>query len=227
MKLVSCGGPALGRTIEETRSKDLVSGNPGKGFEKTMDRERAQKQIMEAAFEAFRKKGLHFTMSDLAAEVGMSKKTLYQLFEDKEDLLLQVADYSFDAIKRSEAEVMGDESLDTVEKLRALMAAMPDIYQSVDLRKLYELEQRHPQVYARVQERLESDWESTIALLRKGMEEGKIRPCSIPLFKAMFEATLERFFREDVLTKAQLSYQEGLQQVVDILIDGITVKEES
>ena len=189
-----------------------------------MDIEGARKQVLEAAIEAYKKKGLRFTMSDLAAEVKMSKKTIYRLFSDKEDLLMQVADYCFDVIKRAEAEVMESGPEDTVEKLRSLMGAMPEIYQSVDMRRLYELGERHPRVYARVQERLENDWESTIALLRRGMEEGSIRPISIPLVKAMFEATLERFFQEDLLTEAQLTYQEGLKQVVDILIDGIKAR---
>ena len=40
----------------------------------------------------------------------------------------------------------------------------------------------------------------------------------------MLEASLEQFFQRDVLVRNGISYQEGLQHVVDILVDGIVRK---
>ena len=37
----------------------------------------------------------------------------------------------------------------------------------------------------------------------------------------MMEATLEQFFQRDVLVMNKISYHDALQQVVDILVDGI------
>mgnify|MGYP000429396910 CR=1 FL=1 len=42
--------------------------------------------------------------------------------------------------------------------------------------------------------RLETGWETTIALLEQGMQEGVIRPVRIPILKMMLEASLEQFF---------------------------------
>ena len=60
-------------------------------------------------------------------------------------------------------------------------------------------------------------------LLKKGMEEGVIRPVSIPIVKMMLEASVEQFFQRDVLISNQLSYKEALEEVVGILMDGIAV----
>jgi hypothetical protein len=38
----------------------------------------------------------------------------------------------------------------------------------------------------------------------------------------MFEASLEQFFRRDVLISNKMTYQDGLAEVVDIIVDGIT-----
>lgn len=39
----------------------------------------------------------------------------------------------------------------------------------------------------------------------------------------MMEATLEQFFQRDVLVQNGISYHEALDEVVSILIDGITI----
>ena len=46
----------------------------------------------------------------------------------------------------------------------------------------------------------------------------------IPVLKTMMEATLEQFFQRDILIQSGISYQEALNEVVAILMDGITVK---
>ena len=50
--------------------------------------------------------GFDFTMSQLASQLGMSKKTLYLLFDSKEELLLATVDFMFDTVKVSETQVL-------------------------------------------------------------------------------------------------------------------------
>ena len=45
--------------------------------------------ILEATIQAFQKKGLKFTMDDLASFLGISKKTIYTVFPDKNSLVLR------------------------------------------------------------------------------------------------------------------------------------------
>jgi AcrR family transcriptional regulator len=181
-------------------------------------------KILEAVITLFNDSGLKFTMDDVAKAVGMSKKTIYVLFRDKEDLFYQMVDYCFDSIKESEQEVLDDPALTTPERIRAILGVMPDRYKDIDLRNLYILKDRFPAIFAHVQERLENDWEPTLSLLRKGMEEGSVRQVSLPIFKMMLEAAIEQFFQRDVLIENHLTYNEGLAEVVRILVDGILVR---
>ena len=164
--------------------------------------------ILEATIKAFQKKGLKFTMDDLASLLGISKKTIYTVFPDKNSLVLEMVDYCFSSIKESEQKVLQDLSLDTVGKIRAILGV---------------LKERYPEVYEKVKSRLETGWESTISLLEQGISEGKIRNIQIPILKTMMEATLEQFFQRDVLVQNGISYHEALDEVVSILIDGITI----
>lgn len=179
--------------------------------------------ILDGTIKAFNKKGLKFTMDDIAAQLGISKKTIYTVFSDKNSLISEMVDYCFDFIKESEKRVLEDNSLDTVEKIRAILGVLPDGYKDIDFRQLYLLKDKYPKIYKKVEQRLETGWETTIALLEQGMEEGKIRTVKIPILKTMMEATIEQFFRRDVLIANKISYQEALDEVVNILVDGITI----
>ena len=181
--------------------------------------------ILEGTLQAFRQKGLKFTMDDIAKLLGMSKKTIYTVFRDKEALFLAMVDYLFDSIKECERQIVENTDLTTIEKVRAILGVMPDVYKDIDFRQLYTLKEKYPTIYAQLEKRLETGWESTIQLLEKGMEEGVIRPVKIPILKTMLEATLEEFFQRDILIRHQISYAEALDEVVGILMDGIAVHE--
>lgn len=179
--------------------------------------------ILEGTIAAFNQKGLKFTMDEVAKVLSMSKKTIYTVFDDKESLFLDMVDYLFDKIKESEQQVLEDGSLTTLEKIHRILGVLPEGYRDIDLRRLYALKEKFPRIYDKVEQRLENGWENTIALVQQGMEEGVIRPVSIPMVKMMLEASLEQFFQRDILIQNQLNYVDALEQVVDILVNGIAV----
>lgn len=180
--------------------------------------------ILEGTIQAYCEKGLKFTMDDVAKVLGMSKKTIYTVFRDKESLFLTMVDYMFDSIKESEQRVLADDSLSTIEKLRQMLGVLPDGYKDLDFRQLYLLKDKYPTTYKQVERRLETGWETTISLIEQGMEEGVIRRVQIPIVKIMLEASLEQFFQRDILIQNQIAYKDALQEVVDILVDGIQTR---
>lgn len=183
-----------------------------------------QTAILEATIRVFNYKGLKFTMDDLAKELGMSKKTIYSVYSDKEALFFDMVDFLFDNIKVSEQMVVEDISLSTTEKIRKILGVMPEGYKDVDFRQLYMLKDKYPDIYRKVEERLESGWETTISLIEQGICEGVIRNVSIQIVKMMLEASLEQFFKRDILIHNRISYTDALSEVVNIIVDGIAVK---
>ena len=123
--------------------------------------------ILEATLQALQKKGLKFTMDDIASLLGISKKTIYTVFPDKNSLVLEMVDYCFSSIKESEQKVLQDLSLDTVGKIRAILGVLPEGYRELDLRQLYQLKERYPEVYEKVKSRLETVWVITISLVEQ------------------------------------------------------------
>ena len=162
--------------------------------------------ILEGTIKAFNEKGLKFTMDDVAKILGMSKKTIYTVFRDKESMFLAMVDYMFDSIKESEQQIVEDDALSTVEKIRRILGVIPESYRDVDFRQLYLLKDKYPVIYKQVEKRLETGWETTIQLLEQGMAEGQL-------------------FQRDILIQSGLSYLEALDEVVSILVNGIVVPE--
>ncbi len=186
--------------------------------------EDSKERILEATIKVFNKKGLKFTMDDIATELSISKKTIYKVFKDKETMFYDMVDYCFDAIKESEAAVVEDNTISTVEKVRRILSVLPEGYKSIDFRQLYELKAKYPKTYLRVEERLESGWENTIALIKQGIEEGEIRPVNVSILKTMIEATVEQFFQRDVLIVNEITYTDALEELVNIIVDGIGIR---
>lgn len=183
--------------------------------------EESRTEIMQACIAMFNEKGLKFTMDDVAKSCHMSKKTLYLIFCDKEELFLAMVDYLFDGIKESEKRVVEDQSLTTLEKIRTILGVMPDGYKEIDFGQLYSLKDKYPTIYSKVEERLETGWDTTIALIEQGIKEGVVRDIPIPIVKMMLEASLEQFFQRDILVRCGLTYAESLNLVVNVIVDGI------
>ena len=153
------------------------------------------------------------------------EKTIYQVVRDKESLFFDTATYIYEQIKRSEQAVMDDDRLTTVEKIKAILIAMPDSYSELDWRQIYQLENSYPRIFARVRVMMEQQWDNTIELLKRGIAEGVIRNIPIPVIKTMFEATLEKYMETTVLIDAGLTFDEAVQYTLDVLMNGISCKE--
>ena len=186
-----------------------------------IDMNEQKERILKGTIQAFNEKGLKFTMDDLARILGMSKKTIYVEFTDKNSMFLAMVDYLFDGIKESEEEIINNTDIDIVDKITTMLGVLPESYKDIDLRQLYMLKDKYPVIYKRVEERFENGWQQTIELLKEAMEEGKVRKVNVDIFKMMMEAALEQFFQRDILIYNSLSYEEGLKEVVGILMNGI------
>lgn len=186
--------------------------------------DQARQKCIDCAIQLCSSQGLDFTMSQLAAQLGMSKKTLYVLFDSKEALLLAVVDTMFDAVKADEAKILARQDLSLADKVRQLVVVLPDSYKGLDWSRLQGVEEKYPAVYGRIRQRLESEWEPTLELLRQGMEQGELRPFQPGLLRAVVEGAMEHFLSSDALQREGIGYVQALDGMMDLLMEGILAK---
>ena len=97
-----------------------------------IDMNEQKERILKGTIQAFNEKGLKFTMDDLARILGMSKKTIYVEFTDKNSLFLAMVDYLFDGIKESEEEIINNTDIDIVDKITTMLGVLPESYKHID-----------------------------------------------------------------------------------------------
>mgnify|MGYP002704100472 FL=1 len=88
-------------TIMKTDIRNVVSIRE----EKAVDDKKVnnlRESILEGTLQVFNQNGLKFTMDDIASLLKISKKTIYTVFRDKEELFLAMVDCLFDQIKEEE-----------------------------------------------------------------------------------------------------------------------------
>ena len=191
-----------------------------------MERDAVRIRLLDSAADLFNTKGIKFTMDDLAHSLGMSKKTIYTVFPDKKSLMIDTIDRFFDTAMEEKKQGKAASETDPVEKLKLVLGTIPKRYEIYDLRKLYVLKEKYPSVYKHWKKRRTEYWQEAEDLLKQGMEEGRIRPVMIPVFRSMFQASIEQFFQKDILVKNDITYKDAVAEVASILVDGIVIRDE-
>lgn len=183
-----------------------------------------RERILEAAAATFNAQGVRMKMEDVAKAIAISKKTIYTVFPDKEALLSALIEEGFRDIKEKERLILSDDRLDTLEKIRRVVIAMPESLQKVDFKQFHEVAVKYPKLFKAIEARIEGEWEPTLALLEQGMAEGVIRPMPTIVFKLMIEASIEHFLNSQALAVAELSYFEALEAMMDLLVEGMRAR---
>ncbi len=184
-----------------------------------------KEQILEAVAWEFNEKGIKFTMDDIAKRLGISKRTLYAEIPDKESVFIDAVDYVFGAIKECEKEIAEDTSLDIVDKLRKILIVLPQKYRTIDFRKLYSLKSKYPKIYKKIETRIETQWETTFAIMEEAMKQGRIKKINLTVFQAIFSGTIEHYLSRSILIDSQITYEEALKQMLEIIMNGIVISD--
>lgn len=113
------------------------------------------------------------TMDDVAREFGISKKTLYQYFNDKEDLVNQVVNYYLDNPIFELRQIGAGNSIDRFFSLRSHVAQILKHFNNnleCDLKKQY------PHLYKRVHDfKRQRIFNDTIKSIEAGIKDGLFR----------------------------------------------------
>jgi AcrR family transcriptional regulator len=190
-----------------------------------VEKEDLKIRIIDAAMDEFNEVGIRFTMENVAKRIGISKKTIYKIFDNKEDMFFQAVNYGFAMVKESEKKIIEDENLDIATKIRNVMIVLPDRFKNIDFRQIYPIKDIYPSIFKRIVYRVNSEWEPTIQLMEQGIREKKIRDINIPVFQMMVESSITSFLSDRTLIDANISYEEALEYMIDILMKGIVINE--
>ena len=137
---------------------------------------RTRERIVTTALAQFLASGFSLvTMDDLARELGMSKKTLYEHFPHKLDLLRATTELRNEAWRR-ELSSIKSERLDFFERARKTFASISRMYSRLTPAYLTDLRRNAPEVWAEIQAfRRDFVRRHMLDLLKQGAAQGVLR----------------------------------------------------
>lgn len=113
------------------------------------------------------------TMDDVAQEFGISKKTLYQYFLDKKDLVSQVVDYY---LENPIFDINGDCAGNAIDHCFCLREHINKILKYFNNSIEFDLKKQYPQLYKKVhKKKREKIFSNTVLSLNTGIAEGLFR----------------------------------------------------
>ncbi len=139
-----------------------------------MEREVLRNRIIDVATAAFHKKGIkNVTMDDIAHELTISKRTLYQIFSDKEELLLVCVKKGTERDNEKMLHLLEDcnNVLDLLlasfaEKMHSIEKIQPEFFTDI---------MKYPHVVKFYEDKNRERESNIIAFLDKGKEQGFFR----------------------------------------------------
>ena len=142
----------------------------------TIDAKKAR--IMETACKLFMSYGFRrVSMDEIARTAGVGKGTVYQLFESKQDLMLQTIDYIGDQTGKSLENIIDDSSKNPLEKLQLTLETISKRISSLRSEALADLKTDFPEAYEKLQGVRKQIVHGSIAkLLRDGKQTGFYDP---------------------------------------------------
>lgn len=133
-------------------------------------------QIVSKVFGLYQRYGIKsVTMDDVAQHLGISKKTLYEFFTDKEDLVRQVLMWDYHR-KFSCIEEIRERNLNAVEELFEVNKMIKEIYKDYNPSVEYDIRKYYPSLYAQIRDvKRRKMLELSQNNLSKGKREGLYR----------------------------------------------------
>lgn len=135
-----------------------------------------KERIIAKAREQFFRYGVKsVTMDDIARELGISKKTIYQHFEDKDAIVhqLMMAEMANDKCEWDELDASSD---NVIEKIVKSMDIISQAFAEINPSTLFDIKKYHPKTWQLFQEHKQNFiMESIRKELLEGIEQGFFR----------------------------------------------------
>ncbi|RWR13509.1 TetR/AcrR family transcriptional regulator [Siminovitchia fortis] len=177
-------------------------------------------RIMQAFVDEVKDKGIKFTMDDLAGRLGISKRTLYEHFSSKVEILDAIIDLTITEFDEKTEAIIQDSSLTLLEKIKEAIMVVPKYDEFYDLQILEQMKRYYPKQWEKMNNSL-YEWEALKKLLEQGIEEGLIKDQNVELLMRLVidatNLTLDRRF----IWENRITVQEAMNGIVNVLLFGM------
>jgi AcrR family transcriptional regulator len=189
------------------------------GLKDASSRTELKEKVILAAMEAFRKYGIKsIRMDDIANSLKMSKRTLYEIFEDKEALLKECISYHQE-LNQKAVEKTVTESRNVLEVILKCYKCSIEMYHKTNP-KFFEEIKKYPEVYDMISNKREQDSTVVIDFLKHGVDQGIFRgDINFAIIHALLCEQIDLLMTSNV--SKQFSFLEVYKAIIFTYLRGI------
>lgn len=162
------------------------------------------------------------TMDDVAKHLGISKKTLYEHFRDKQDLVRNVLMAEHDNRCGSLTAIV-DQQLNAIEELFEVYKMLNTMFREYNPSMEFDLRKYYPDLFTEIKEiRRKRMFESVLNNINKGKKEGLYRKeLNSKIIAKLHVFRTESLFDNDMFTSEELTSFKMFHEVFIYHIQGI------
>ena len=154
-----------------------------------------KEEIIIRCTEIFSSEGVKITTEELSHNLGISKRTLYSLFENKTNLIQECTVYILSLLNKTISDYHKDANSNVIEKLLPINSQKLNnlIYQRN--RMLSDVKKLYPDIYKSIVDKYFQKIQNiSVKLFEQGQEEGLfIKDINAQVFISLFNSSLHSF----------------------------------
>lgn len=179
--------------------------------------------ILERVLALFVRYGIRsITMNDIARELGISKKTLYSDFKDKQDLINQVIDFDMSQ-SREFLEKLDQSDIDALQEIFQVNSRIHAYRSRYSPSFYYDLKRYFPDAYSKwIQDKRQNMYGLITKNLRKGKKEGFYRmEIREHIIARLYMARIEMLDNSEIIEEHETLSAEFMQEIFFYHLHGI------
>jgi len=161
-------------------------------------------------------------MDDIAKHLGMSKKTIYQFFKDKNDLVIALVKKKLQDDEDQMCSIIS-KSGNVIEEMINMMKCSEEIFSRINPIVIHDLQKYHSEAWKQFQDFKADVLIRTLEeLLTKGIKQGYIRPdLDVKIIARMRVTQVEMGFNTSLFPVAEFNIWKVQQQFLEHFNYGI------
>lgn len=182
-----------------------------------------REKILEGAEKLFFQFGVRsVSMDDVARDLSMSKKTLYQYFKNKDELVSEVTREHMNTEKKEFCQII-DSTSNAIEELYNISNCMRQHMQNMNPSLMYDLQKYHPEAWQHFLDYKNEFIRGTVVNnIIRGKKEGYYRSeIDEEILSIIRVETIQNIFDNRIFPKDKFHFSDVQLQVFDHFVHGL------
>jgi hypothetical protein len=167
------------------------------------------------------------TMEEIASGLGISKRTLYKHFSNKEHLLREILNTIKCEVDNFVKDLIADKSMEFIEKLKRFMNFIAKQGARLEDPIVHDLMKNHPEFWRDIEEfRKKKAYTNLSILIEQGIKSKIFRKdMNTEVVVLAYVASIHSLINPEVLSKLPISANQVFNEIIKILFEGIFTPE--